>query len=213
MPHEESTGFQQRVRHALTGPAVVREGRYQAAPGGRSSRLQAEASGQSIRYAAVLLALVPAAGGWSAVLMERTPHPGVHGGQISFPGGEVEPEDADRLATALREFEEEMGVAVPRSAVLGHLTPLFIPPSGFDVEAFVAVLPEAPRWHPDAREVAAVLHLPLYPRPALQPAAVQAGAVRLRVPSYACEGRTVWGATAILLTELLELMDWGRAST
>lgn len=197
------------LQQALTAPDVVRQRRYAAAPGNRPTR---SSGAQPVRQAAVLLALVPGAAHWSAVLMERTPYPGVHGGQISIPGGEVEPGDPDRLATALREFEEEMGVAIPRDQVLGQLTPLFIPPSGFEVEAFVVVLPREPVWSPDSREVAAVLRLPVVPRPQLQRMPVVVGAARMQVPAYPCAGRAVWGATAILITELLEAVDWARAS-
>lgn len=198
------------LRHALTAPVSVRERRYAAAPGNRPKR---GATKESIRHAAVLLALVPDGTHWSVVLMERTPYAGVHGGQISIPGGEVEPHDTDRLATALREFEEEMGVAVARNQVLGQLTPLFIPPSGFEVDAFVVVLPQEPDWLPDSREVAAVLRLPVFPRPQLQTLSVAVGNGRMKVPAYPVEGRVVWGATAILITELLEAVDWARAST
>lgn len=198
------------LRHALTAPDGVRDRRYSAAPGNRPKRGATE---DSIRHAAVLLALVPSEAHWSVVLMERTPYPGVHGGQISIPGGEVEPQDPDRLATALREFEEEMGVAVSRNQVLGQLTPLFIPPSGFEVNAFVVALAQEPDWFPDSREVAAVLRMPVVPRPQLQPMPVAVGNGRMKVPGYPCEGRVVWGATAILITELLEAMDWARAST
>ncbi len=198
------------LRRALTAPDAVRQRRYAAAPGNRPQRASAT---RPVRQAAVLLALVPDAAHWSAVLMERTPYPGVHGGQISIPGGEVEPGDPDRLATALREFEEEMGVAVPRDQVLGQLTPLFIPPSGFEVDAFVVVLPQEPVWTPDPREVAAVLRLPVLPRPSLQRMPVAVGKARMHVPAYPCAGHVVWGATAILITELFEAVDWARAST
>jgi 8-oxo-dGTP pyrophosphatase MutT (NUDIX family) len=118
----------------------------------RESREEAEARGVQVRRASVLLTLVPGlepdgSWDWRAVLMERTPHGGVHGGQVSIPGGEAEAVDAGvPLATALREFAEEMGVPVAPSAVVGQLAPLYIAPSAFHVEAFVAVLPHEPTW-------------------------------------------------------------------
>jgi 8-oxo-dGTP pyrophosphatase MutT (NUDIX family) len=191
-------------------PEAVRMERLAAVPGRRPDRLEGERSGRRTRFAAVLLALVPdaATDAWHAVLMERTPHEGVHGGQISIPGGEVEPSDSSRWMTAQREFEEEMGVRVRESDVVGQLTRLYIPPSGFEVEAFVAVLDEEPVWHPDRKEVAAVLRWVLHPEPELM--AMREGA--MRVPGYPCEGRVIWGATAILLTELLAVMRWGRGT-
>ncbi len=199
------------LRHVFAAvPEAVRAERLAAVPGRRPNRLEGERSGRRTRFAAVLLVLVPdaATGVWHGVLMERTPHEGVHGGQISIPGGEVEPSDPSRWATAQREFEEEMGVRVREGDVVGQLTRLYIPPSGFEVEAFVAVLEEEPVWRPDPEEVAAVLRWPLHPEPELE--AMRAGA--MRVPGYPCEGRVIWGATAILLTELLAVVRWGRGT-
>jgi 8-oxo-dGTP pyrophosphatase MutT (NUDIX family) len=194
-------------------PEAVRARRLSAVPGRRPDRLEGERNGKETRFASVLLALVPdAAGNWSAVFMERTPHEGVHGGQISIPGGEVEPSDPTRLETARREFWEEMGVSVPESAVVGRLTPLYIPPSGFEVEAFVAVLDAEPSWQPDAREVAAILSLRLAPMPKLEAVRVEAGGGRMVVPGYPCQGRSIWGATAIFVTELLEVVQWAAGT-
>ena len=201
--------FKRQVLKAMAAPEEVRANRLAAAPGRRPVRPQ---GGLSPRLASVLLVCVPQQEGWSGVLMERTPYDGVHSGEVSIPGGEVEPGDSSRLGTALREFEEEMGVAVPASAVVGRLTPLFIPPSGFEVEAFVAVLDAYPKWIPDPKEVAAVLHLPLSPRPALSMQSVRKGNVMMRVPGYGCEGRTVWGATAILMAELFAALEWAEGT-
>lgn len=198
-----------------TVPDAVRAQRLAAVPGRRPDRLAGERSGRRTRFAAVLLALVPdaATGEWHAVLMERTPYEGVHGGQISIPGGEVEPSDPSRWATAQREFEEEMGVRVNEQDVVGQLTTLYIPPSGFEVDAFVAVLAEEPEWMPDEKEVAAVLRWSLHPEPVLTSQRIAMPRGAMHVPGYACEGRWIWGATAILLTELLAVVRWGRGTT
>jgi hypothetical protein len=113
----------------------------------------------------------------------------------------------------LREFAEELGVALDRSAVVGALTPLYIPPSRFYVEAAVAVLEEAPRWAPDPEEVARVLACPceaLVQPGALQPVAVTVGGgMRAPMPAYRVDGEVVWGATAVLLAEFSEI--WAEA--
>lgn len=188
----------------------IRSNRLLAVPGNRPSRAAVERTGKKTRFASVLLALVPGqAGSWEVILMERTPYDGVHGGQVSLPGGEVESSDDSRLHTALREFEEEMGAQVHDSNVVGELTRLYIPPSGFEVEAFVAILDSEPIWRVDPTEVHAVLHLPVDPLPSLQRHLVEISGARVSVPAYACEGRTVWGATAILLTEFFAVLAWG----
>lgn len=185
----------------------------------RASRAEHEAAGELVREAAVLWLMFPdASGDWRGVLMERTPYDGVHGGQISMPGGEREPHDMDFQATALREFGEEMGAVVAAEAVIGRLHGLYIPPSRFAVEPFVAVAPHEPIWRPDETEVAAVL------RPSLaalaHSEALAARRVRVsaglthEMPAYDVEGRAVWGATALMLTEFAavwrEVMRQGR---
>lgn len=172
----------------------------------RATRAEHESKGVKVREAAVLWLLFPDdAGRWRGVLMERTPYDGVHGGQISMPGGEREPHDGDFLVTALREFGEEMGAEIDQGAVIGRLHPLYIPPSRFAVEPFVGVVAQEPAWRPDTTEVAAVLRPVLsdlsHPD-ALVPRRVQVSAGRSHpMPSYDVEGRVVWGATALMLTE------------
>lgn len=201
------------------GSDVLMAHREAAMPFRRATRSEHEAAGVAVREAAVLWLLFPdAMGHWRGALMERTPYEGVHGGQISMPGGEREPHDPDFLATALREFGEEMGAAIAPSSVIGRLHPLYIPPSRFAVEPYVAVVPVEPVWRPDSTEVASVL------RPSLAelslPDALAPRRVRVSeglfhdMPSYDVEGRVVWGATALMLTEFAavwrEVMQQGR---
>jgi 8-oxo-dGTP pyrophosphatase MutT (NUDIX family) len=206
----------QWVSRALTeAPATIQDERFKAIPGRRPSREESELLGRTTRFASVLLTLYPRPvdGCWCLALMQRTQHEGVHSGQVSIPGGEVEAQDLDRLHTAIREFTEELGFPVDRDDILGKLSTIFIPPSGFEVEAYVAVLEAKPHWIPDSREVAAVLELELNPPPALVTRKVRVGAGTMEVPAYLCEGCIVWGATAILLTELFAVLEWaGRTA-
>lgn len=165
----------------------------------------AKAKGVNLRYAAVALPVFPVAGRWHVALMQRTEYPGVHSGQVSIPGGEVEPEDANRLDTAMREFEEEMGVDLRKSEVVEGLSERFIPPSRFVVTAFVACLDQEPHWQVDPKEVAAVLTVPvdaLLAPDALRPHPIEVKpGINVSLPAYAWEGAIIWGATAIMLTE------------
>jgi 8-oxo-dGTP pyrophosphatase MutT (NUDIX family) len=206
------------VREALVAafdavPHAHRMRRERAIPVARPTRAQAESEGVEVREAGVVWALYPGAEGVHGVLMVRTARGGVHAGQVSMPGGAAEAGDADLTATGLREFAEELGVALDRSAVVGALTPLYIPPSRFYVEAAVAVLEEAPRWAPDPEEVARVLACPceaLVQPGALQPVAVTVGGgMRAPMPAYRVDGEVVWGATAVLLAEFSEI--WAEA--
>ena len=181
-----------------------------AMPFERPSRVQAEAEGIHVRVASVLIVIFPLGGQWHLALMQRTAYDGVHSGQVSVPGGEVEATDADLLQTALREFEEEMGVKISESAVIGRLSERYIPPSHFAVTPFVACISAMPEWNVDSNEVAAVLMTSveedLCRDGALQPTPiVVSSGVRVPFPAYDVQGQVVWGATALILTELAAL--------
>ncbi len=161
--------------------------------------------GRTARPAAVLILLYPLAESLTTVLIQRTPDPGVHSGQIAFPGGAVEPGDADSVAAALREACEEIGVCQEPVSILGQLAPVYIPPSNFLVTPVVGALPWRPAFTPGPEEVAALLEMPL--DALLDPARKKETRMHLRgidleVPYYDVEGQIVWGATALMLAEL-----------
>lgn len=169
------------------------------------------------KEAAVLCLLYWDGDNWRIPLMERAAHEGdKHSGQISFPGGRHETTDASYAHTALRETEEEFGIPATAVEVLGALTPLYIPVSGFLVHPFVGVMHTAPVFRPDPAEVADILtptlsHL-------LQPETLchndlhtPQGFLLRQVPHYAVEGRKVWGATSMMLCEFLEVAARAQA--
>ena len=175
----------------------------------RPTKSEALAQGFHVRLASVLLTLVPSQGQWCLVLMKRPEYPGVHSGQISIPGGVVEAEDTDDLSTALREFEEEMGVMVRRDDIIADLTERYIPPSNFAVKPFIAVLDRMPMWKVDSKEVAEVVVVPvadLLPDDALRNTAIKMGKDQnqeIHLPAYRFEEHIIWGATAIMLAEFV----------
>ena len=140
------------------------------------------------------------------LLMRRTDYPGVHSGQIAFPGGKREPQDADLKATALREFAEETGADLGRVEVVGRLSPVYIPPSRTVVSPFVGWAEELGPLYPDPREVAALLHVPV--RSVLDPASMRRRMIQTATGKPALttfwhlNGETVWGATALMVAEL-----------
>lgn len=147
-------------------------------------------------------------------LIERTAHNpnDRHGGQISFPGGSRDPGDADLRATALREAEEELGVDPATVQVLGTLSPLYIPVSNFRVTPTVGYTDVEPVWRAQASEVARVISAPvagLRARGAVKRTEVMVGGGALRlqhVPYFDLSGEVVWGATAMILSELRALV-------
>ncbi len=154
------------------------------------------------KLAAVLILLYPVNDTLNFVLMRRTEYKGVHSGQISLPGGKREDNESFEQ-TALRETFEELGVSDP-VAILGPLTPIYVPPSDFEIHPFVGYLPQRPIWSPDPNEVAEIVEAPL--QLLLDP---QIKAVEdwmrygspVSVPFYRIGEHKVWGATAIMLSE------------
>ncbi|MDX1419425.1 MAG: CoA pyrophosphatase [Rubricoccaceae bacterium] len=165
--------------------------------------------GKSGRPAATLVLLYPLADEAPAlVLTQRQPSLRSHSGQISLPGGRIDPGETPEEA-ALREGYEEVGLDPDAPRVLGRLSPLYIPPSGFAVTPIVAAMGERPPFTPHEAEVAALIEVPL--ATLLDPATrrlaervVRGG--RFEVPHFAVGEHEVWGATAMMLAEFLAVV-------
>lgn len=163
------------------------------------------------RRASVMALLYPIDGHLHLLYIQRTsPKRDRHAGQISFPGGSVDPGDVDATDTALRELEEEVGVARQGIEVLGALTPLYVPVSNFLVDVLVGYREEQPEFVLQETEVARILELPL--ADFLAENAVQVGPRKLAngmtlpdVPYWAVRGEEVWGATSMMTAELIAI--------
>jgi 8-oxo-dGTP pyrophosphatase MutT (NUDIX family) len=163
--------------------------------------LAAIPEGARVTDAAVMVPLVHRADGVQLLLTQRTAHLSDHAGQISFPGGRVEPEDASREETALRETEEEIGLGRAHVQLLGRL-PEYEIPSGFRITPVVGWIEPPFDLALDAFEVAAVFEAPL--EHFLEPARYQRREYRFRgrhrhYMAIPYEGRYIWGATAGML--------------
>ena len=160
----------------------------------------------------VLILLYPCLGEdeISIVLIQRPSYEGIHGGQISLPGGKSEDKDSDLRETALREAKEEIGIDPANIITIGVLTELFIPPSNYLVLPFVGYASEKPLFQPDPKEVAGIIEIKLkdllndsnikykdiYVRPGLS----------VHGPCFVIGSHTIWGATAMILNEFREIL-------
>jgi 8-oxo-dGTP pyrophosphatase MutT (NUDIX family) len=157
------------------------------------------------RPAAVLVLLYPDADGEARVILtERADRGGHHSGEVSFPGGSAEPEDADLVATALREAQEEVGLdaAAEGVRVLGSLDVRWIPVSNFAVTPVVAVAVRRPTLVAQPDEVAAILEPPVasfLPDAATIEVERDVRGWRIRYAAYPVDGLGVWGMTAMVL--------------
>ena len=167
------------------------------------------------RIACVLALLYPKNANWHIVLIERmssTNRSDRHSGQISFPGGGYEDSDGLLARAALREAEEEVGVNSKDISIIGQLTDMYIPVSNFLVHPFVGFMDYAPSFIPEPSEVKGILEVPI--SKLQDPATIQTtdlkipeGFIIRDVPHYSLNGHIVWGATAMMLSEFIEVID------
>ena len=159
--------------------------------------------------AAVLVGLVPREEGTHVLLTRRTDALRQHAGQVSFPGGRIEPDDSDAVAAALRETHEEIGVGARQINPLGFLDPLATI-TGYRVQPVVAVLASDYVAHPDPNEVADVFEVPL--AFLLDPANLATHTLDFRgrpreVFEYRYPAQRIWGATASMLYNLRQRLE------
>ena len=150
---------------------------------------------------------------WHIVFIQRVTHEkDRHSGQIGFPGGRKEISDADLLETAIRECQEEVGVDIPEQAIIGAMTPFYIPVSGYYVQPYLSVLDTAPSFILQESEVSRVLTIPLehlmdQSIKGIINQKVSGGMNIIKVPYYDLYGDVLWGATAMFSSELIDLLQ------
>lgn len=158
---------------------------------------------------AVLILFYPENNSIYFPLIERPVYDGAHSGQIALPGGKYDPEDLDFQTTALREAEEEIGINAAEVKILGKLTHLFIPVSNFLIYPYVGYMEEKPHMKPEPREVADIIAAEikvLFDPKSFKQRIINVRSQRLQAPCFDYHGHVVWGATAMILAELYEVV-------
>lgn len=173
---------------------------------GRLMRPMEPPAGVTPRESAALLLLYPLAGELWLPLTVRSSRLTTHRGEVSLPGGGADPDDASPAHTALREAEEELGIDRAAVEVIGQLSSFYIPPSNNRLTPVVGLSAATPDLRPDPHEVESAFVVPL--RLLMDEATVreevwERRGVQMRVPYFLLEGYKVWGATALLLSELV----------
>ncbi|MEW5677267.1 CoA pyrophosphatase [Flavobacterium enshiense] len=160
------------------------------------------------RKAAVMMLLYPKGNKVHLALIVRNSYPGIHASQIAFPGGKVEPSDIDLKHTALRETHEEIGIKPDLVQIVKPFSELYIPPSNFLVSPFLGIINEEVTFVPSPYEVKRVLELPLEDllddRIITQVVMSTSYANNISVPVFNVDKYVVWGATAMMMSELKE---------
>lgn len=184
--------------HDVILPAIARE---------RAVALQRD---PNPKISAVAITLYPKNSEAHVLLIERETYNGVHSNQVGFPGGKQENSDRDLWHTALREMEEEVGLSQQLPTLVRSMSEVYIPPSRFLVYPFVCLVRQMPYLVKDNREVKRIIELPvsalLDDSNIVEGKIKMAGGVYIKTPYLAYEDYKIWGATAMMLSELRQLL-------
>lgn len=223
------------VRRAMAGsaapendaPGAIRDRMVRRTADGRRLPLPSPPAGNPPAPAAVVVPFTLRDSELHVVMTKRAEDLNHHGGQISFPGGGVEPGDATYLEAALREFREELGVLPDHREVLGALDPVYVPVSRFMIYPYAVYIGSRPRFAPSPAEVALVIDIPLkffmdpanleY-RPREVPGKVLSritpvsdGPLPHRItvlePGFDFQGHWIWGASAFIIDQVVRRIE------
>jgi len=201
-----------QLKEQLQLPLPGKEAQYKMATNARMS-FKEKPVPKGVRLASVLCLLYPKDGKLHLPLIQRVIAKGdKHSGQISFPGGKLEPSDKSKQAGALREANEEIGILSEDVTMLGALTPLYIPASNFQVFPFIGYLNYKPTFIAQKREVAEVVEVAL--ADLIAPQTLKYKSMEFRknykvknVPYFDVNNKIVWGATGMMLSEFVAIMN------
>jgi 8-oxo-dGTP pyrophosphatase MutT (NUDIX family) len=199
-----------QLQRAFQNNLPGREAQLRMAPQPIDPRRMTEKVPEDHRKCGVLLLFYQDNSNLFIPLIKRPQYPGAHSGQVALPGGKVEPNDSNVIVTALREAEEEIGIDASKVEVMGRLTDVYIPVSNFLVSPVVGFLDFKPTFVPEQREVAKIISTTLVHL--VQPEIVKQTPISLgsgnyiETPYFDIEGEKVWGATAMILSELIQVL-------
>ncbi len=147
------------------------------------------------------------------VFIKRTVYNGHHSGQVSFPGGKAEANDHSLIETAIRESDEEIGIKIRKQDLLGKLTPLYIPVSGYKVQPFVFSLSIENKLefildHHEVEYAFLYTIQDLFSKNLIQTTQLElANSLVITTPYYAIKNEIIWGATAMILSEYIAILE------
>jgi len=203
--------FLKYVPKLLAVDLPASEAHYKMAPLERIESLKnLNFDGKNPKTAAVMMLFYPKKEETHLVLIVRNSYEGIHSAQIAFPGGKYESNDLNFENTALRETHEEIGIATSKMKIIRPFTQLYIQPSNFMVYPFMGICKEELIFIPEVSEVAAIIELPLSvflnDDIVISVNISTSYAENISVPAFNINEHVVWGATAMMLSELKDVL-------
>ena len=167
-------------------------------------------TGSGLRKASVMILLFPGNKDISILLIKRTEDRGPHSGQVSLPGGMLEESDRDGAETAIREISEETGINGEHIRILGKLSNLIIPVSNIEVSPYIGLVEYRPEFKPNPAEVDYLIEIDL--KSLLDAENIKTDKMiiagnMVNVPYFHLNAEKVWGATAMILAEFIDLVE------
>lgn len=165
----------------------------------------------SAQEGAVLILLYKKKSSIHTVVILRNEYDGIHSGQISLPGGKKEVEDTDFIATALRETYEEIGIPKDSVQIIGELSTFYVIPSNFVIHPFIGVLSKPPAFIPDASEVQRIIEIDvlndlIYDKVTYRELFFR-NSMTITAPGFNVDNEFMWGATAMIYSELISILE------
>ncbi len=197
--------FANKLSNALSKDLPGFETQKQMAPKGRQHKVSTMPEG--VKKSAVLLLIYLSDNEYKLVFIKRANDGGRHSGQIAFPGGKFEEEDENLKATALRETEEEIGVS--KVKIVGTLSSIYIPVSNYFVQPVVGILNKKPRFTKSDDEVETIYSVNINElvRTNIITKTFEINGQTITAPFYIFNNFELWGATAMILSEFIEVLN------
>jgi len=204
-------GFIDTLKSKLLSQLPGVEAHLRLAPEVRINDLKIGSTPDNALESAVLILLYPFGKRLHSVVILRNEYDGAHSGQISLPGGKAEPTDADFKQTAVREAHEEVGIDPEGIEIVGQLSRFYVRPSNFVIYPYVAFMPHRPDFRADTTEVQRIIEVDIFSEINYSKVGYRElkfkNNLKITAPGFVVGGEFMWGATAMIFSELLQILN------